>query len=94
MVLTAEEVKKIAVLCRIQLTEQELEKFRKELSVVLDYASELNKVNTDGIEPISQVTGLENVQRQDLPEVSPLRDKIIANFPDRKDDFLKIKSIL
>ncbi len=94
MLLTAEEVKKIAVLCRIELTEAEVEKFRNELSVVLDYVEELNQVDTTGVQEISQVTGLENINRIDQVQVSELRDKIIENFPDRKDDFLKIKSIL
>ncbi len=49
MILTAEQVRKIAALARIKLTDDEVEKFRKELSVVLDYVSELEKVNTDGV---------------------------------------------
>lgn len=94
MVLTVEEVKKIAALCRIALTEAEVEKLRKELTVVLEYVSELNEVDTTGVEEISQVTGLENVFREDKAESSAWRDKIIANFPEHKDGFLKIKSIL
>ncbi len=94
MILTKEQVVKIAELCKIELTEAEVEKFQKELSTVLEYASELQKVDTDGVEPVSQVTGLENVLRDDQVEQSPYRDAIIANFPDRKDDYLKIKNIL
>ncbi len=94
MLLTKEQVQKIAELCKIQLTEYEVEKFQKELSTVLEYASELQKVNTDGVEPISQVTGLENVLREDVAHQSEYRDAIIANFPDHKDTFLKIKNIL
>lgn len=94
MILTVEEVKKIAVLCKIDLTEAEVEKFRNELSTVLDYASELQKVNTEGVEPISQVTGLENVLRDDQARQSEYRDAIIANFPEHKESFLKIKNIL
>ncbi len=94
MILTTEQVRKIAALARIKLTDEEVEKFRKELSVVLDYVSELEKVNTDGVEEISQVTGLENVLREDVARLSEFRDAIIASFPECKDDFLKIKSIL
>ena len=94
MSLTEEEVRKIADLCRIGLTDAEVQKFQKELSVVLDYVSELNKVDTTGIEEISQVTGLENIVREDTAEYSESRDAIIANFPENKDGFLKIKSIL
>ncbi|GAC1413355.1 MAG: Asp-tRNA(Asn)/Glu-tRNA(Gln) amidotransferase subunit GatC [Candidatus Doudnabacteria bacterium] len=94
MLLTKEEVKKIAGLCKIELTENEIEKFQKELSVVLEYASELQQVNTEGVQEISQVTGLENVLREDHPRQSEYRDAIIANFPDHKDSFLKIRSVL
>jgi aspartyl-tRNA(Asn)/glutamyl-tRNA(Gln) amidotransferase subunit C len=94
MTLTKEDVKKISELCRIELTENEIEKFQKELSVILGYVSELNQVNTDGVEEIAQVTGLENVFREDVAKQSELRDKIIQNFPDKKDTFLKIKNIL
>lgn len=94
MLLTREEVQKIAQLCKIELKENEIEKFQKELSIVLDYASELQKVDTEGVEPISQVTGLENILREDKSRASEFRDAIIANFPERKESFLKIKSIL
>lgn len=94
MQLTKEEVKKISELCRIQLTDAELEKFQKELAVVLDYVAELQKVDTEGVEEISQVTGLTNILRDDKERLSDLRDALIQRFPERKDDFLKIKSIL
>jgi aspartyl-tRNA(Asn)/glutamyl-tRNA(Gln) amidotransferase subunit C len=94
MLLSPEEVKKIASLCRIELTEAEVRKFQRELSQVLGYVEELNQVNTEGVEAISQVTGLENVFRHDRAEQSELQEKIIANFPDRKDNYLKIKNIL
>jgi aspartyl-tRNA(Asn)/glutamyl-tRNA(Gln) amidotransferase subunit C len=94
MSLTKEEVKKISELSRIELSEAEIEKFQKELSVVLEYVSELNQVDTEGVEEIAQVTGLENVFRADEPKQSPYRNDIIANFPEKKDTFLKIKNIL
>jgi aspartyl-tRNA(Asn)/glutamyl-tRNA(Gln) amidotransferase subunit C len=94
MILTKEEVKKISELCRIELTEQELEKFQRELSVILEYVSELQQVDTEGVEEIAQVTGLENVFRNDEVQQSEIKDAIIGNFPDRKDTFLKIKNIL
>ena len=94
MLLTPQEVRKIADLARIQLTEAEVEKFQKELSLVLDYVSELSQVDTEGVEPISQVTGLVNARREDKVETSDLRAAILKNFPEEKDGYLKIKSIL
>ncbi len=92
--LTTEEVKKIALLARIELTEAEVEKFRKDLSTVLDYVDELKKVNVEGLEEVSQVTGLVNVQRDDKPVVASNREEIFSQAPEMKDGFYKVKSIL
>jgi aspartyl-tRNA(Asn)/glutamyl-tRNA(Gln) amidotransferase subunit C len=92
--LTKEEVVKIAKLARIELTEKEVEKFQKELSVVLDYVDELKQVNTEGLEEVSQVTGLVNVQREDKAALASNRDAILSQAPEIKDGFYKVKAIL
>lgn len=92
--LTIEEVQKIAQLARIELADGEAEKFQKELSSVLDYVNELQQVNTDGVEIVSSVTGLENVEREDEAVMIDYQEKIMSNAPDRKDNYYKVKSIL
>jgi aspartyl-tRNA(Asn)/glutamyl-tRNA(Gln) amidotransferase subunit C len=92
--LTAEEVIKIASLARIELREGEVEKFQKELSAVLDYVEELKKVDTTGLEEVSQVTGLVNVQREDKPVETEIREEIFKNAPEMKDGYYKVKAIL
>ncbi len=92
--LTFEEVKKIAVLARIELRDGEVEKFQKDLSTVLDYVEELKKVDTEGLEIVSQVTGLENVQRDDEAVVADNREEIMKNAPEIKDGYYKVKAIL
>jgi aspartyl-tRNA(Asn)/glutamyl-tRNA(Gln) amidotransferase subunit C len=92
--LTAEEVKKIALLARIQLSDAELEKFRQDLSAVLDYVDELKQVDTEGLEIVSQVTGLQNVQRPDQPDLTEKQEDITANAPETKDGYYKVKAIL
>jgi aspartyl-tRNA(Asn)/glutamyl-tRNA(Gln) amidotransferase subunit C len=94
MALTEEEVKKIASLCRIRLSSEEVQKYQKELTQILDYVSELQKVDTEGVEEISQVTGLVNVFRPDVVVNSDITDEIIALFPESQNRLLKIKSIL
>lgn len=94
MALTEEEVKKIASLCRISLTDAEVLKFQKELTTVLDYVSALQQVDTEGVEEISQVTGLSNVFRPDQVVPSEITDEIIKRFPESQGRLLKIKSIL
>lgn len=93
--LTTDEVKKIAVLARIRLTDDEVVKFQRELSTVLDYVEELQQVNIDGVEEVSQVTGLVNVQREDVVVlVDDVTNRIKSQAPEMKDGYYKVKAIL
>lgn len=92
--LTRDEVVKIASLARIDLAETEVEKFQKDLSIVLDYVAKLNEINVEGVAEVSQVTGLANVQRADVPVSSEHRSELLAEAPETKDGFYKVKAIL
>jgi aspartyl-tRNA(Asn)/glutamyl-tRNA(Gln) amidotransferase subunit C len=92
--LSAEEVAKIALLARIELTAEEVTKFQHDLSQVLDYVEELKQVNVDGLEEVSQVTGLENVMRLDAPHVPDYRDAILGQAPEIKNEYYQVKAIL
>ena len=63
--LSIEEIKHIAGLANLTLSESEIEKFRGQLSEVISYINHLQEVQADKVEPTSQVTGLENVFRED-----------------------------
>ena len=72
--LTKDQVKHIAKLARLELTESELEKFPKELTSILQYIDMLKEVDTTGVEPTAQATGQSNVFRDDdirLSSTSP-----------------------
>lgn len=92
--LSEEEVKKVAEMARIELTDLEVTKFQKDLSSVLDYVDVLQEVNTDGLEIVSSVTGLENVTRPDVAKLIDYQEEIMANAPQTKDRYYKVKSIL
>lgn len=92
--LTKEEVVKIGNLARIELSEPEIEKFQKDLSAVLDYVEELKNVDTEGLQIVSSVTGLENTYRADEVIAIDYQEDILANAPERKDKYYKVKSIL
>jgi aspartyl-tRNA(Asn)/glutamyl-tRNA(Gln) amidotransferase subunit C len=59
------DIEHVAKLSKLTLTESEKEKFEKQLSGIIDYISELKEVDTDGVEPTSQCTGLEDIYRED-----------------------------
>lgn len=63
--LTAKDVKHVASLARLDLKKDEINKFKEQLSEVINFVESLREVDTSGIEPTSQTTGLENVTRED-----------------------------
>ncbi len=80
--LTKDQVRHIAKLARLTLTDTELEKFPKELTSILQYVDMLREVNTEGVEPAAQVTGQTNVFRDDVIRqngISP--DALLACSP-------------
>ena len=94
--ISKEKVEHIAKLARIELTEQEKEKFSKELSSILDYVAQLNKVDTKNVKPIIQVAGLENVMREDekRKEKKEEKDRLLKEAPQKKGDYIKVPKIL
>lgn len=93
--LSTDEVKHIALLARIGLKEEEVEKYQKDLSAVLDFFQELSAADTENVEPIGHITGRIGDAREDrMEEFGNLgTDAIKKNFPDGKDGFLKVKSV-
>ncbi len=96
MTLSTKEVEHIAALARIGLGEEEVEKFARELSDVLEHFRELETVNTDGIEPIGHITGVTNVFRADRAEDCDEQTKkdIMSQVPQTKDGYIKVRSVL
>lgn len=92
--LTREEVKHVADLANLDLTEEEIEKFQKQLSAVLDYFSVLEEAQTTGIEPTSQVTGLEDIFREDKKSKSLSSKQALSNTKNQKEGMFKVKAIL
>lgn len=94
--LTTGDVKHVANLAKLNLTEEELKKFVPQLSSIVDYISSLNEVDTQGVEPTSQTTGLTNVFNPD--EVSSERvltqDEALSGTDNIHNGYFKVKAIL
>lgn len=92
---TTEDVQQIAALARLELSTSEVAKYQTELSHILDYVDQIEKADTKNVEPTAQVTGLKDVVREDIKKPSKLsRDEILANAPDKKDGYIKVKPVL
>lgn len=94
--ISEEEVKHIAKLARLGLTKKEIGKFRKDLSKILDYIEKLKEVDVSKTEPTSHSIPIENVMRKDEAGEENLerRKKIIEMAPEKREGYIKVKSIL
>lgn len=95
MKLTPEQIEAIAQLARLDLTDREKKMYAEQLSVVLDYIEMLDEVDTAGVEETCQVTGLEDIVREDvaLECDEETRQKLINQFPDKMGNLLKVKAV-
>ena len=93
--LSADDVLKLARLSRLRLEPSEVEKFRNELSEILNYVEKLDSVDTSGLEPTYQVTGLKNVMRSDeIKSYGYNSADLLKNAPATKDGQFKVKKVL
>ena len=96
-ILAREEVLHVAALAQLTLSEKEIQKYQGELSEILEYVGQLKKVDTRNIPETSQVTGLENVFREDLSEDRQpclSQEEALQNAPHTEKNMIKVKAIL
>ena len=93
--LSRDDVLKLAKLSRLRLSDEEVERFRTELSSILEYVEILDKADTAGLEPTYQVTGLKNIMRADKPRDYGYKTEDLLNgAPDKQDGQFKVKRVL
>ena len=94
-VISPEELLKLAQLARLKLTEEEIERLPNELSAILEYVKQLDKVDTSGLEPTYQVTGLKNITRTDeLKDYQAKPAELLKNAPATQDNQFKVKRVI
>ncbi len=94
MSLSKEEVKHIAKLARLEMTDEETDRFSSQLSAILENAKMLDEVDTDNVEPIAQITGLENVQFKDEVKECDHTDELLGQTPNGTEDrMIKVKNV-
>jgi aspartyl-tRNA(Asn)/glutamyl-tRNA(Gln) amidotransferase subunit C len=92
--LSREQVKDIADLAKLDLTEAEIDHFADQLSAVLDYASRLDQLDTANIPPTATVLPLENVMREDRIQPSLPREQALANAPSKVEGQFRVDAVL
>jgi len=94
MPLTTEEVRHIALLARVGMTEDEIERMRDQLSSILEQFEALQQVDTEGVEPTGHSADVESVMRDDEVSASHSLDEVMANAPQRDGDFVRVRAVL
>ncbi len=94
MALTAEDVRWVAHLGRLELTEEELQLMTRQLSAIIDYVNQLQQVDTSGVEPLAHPLPIHNIFRADELAPSLPVDAALANAPDRRGDFYAVPAVL
>ncbi len=88
------QVRKVARLSRLELTDAEVEEFTGQLSAILDYVEKMNELDTESVEPLAHCLPISNVFRQDRVKKSLAAQEALANAPQRDGDFFKVPKIL
>lgn len=93
--LSDEDIRHLALLARISISDDDVVMFREQLGSILDYVAQLDSVDTTGLAPTSQVTGLTNVQRGDGEETDTLpREKLLEQTPEQDNGQIKVRRVL
>ena len=94
MAITREEVRHVAMLFRMALSDEEIAKFQQQLSQIIDYFQVLQQVDTEGVPPTSHPVSLENVMRSDEPRPSYPPDDVLTNAPQSERGFFRVRAVL
>jgi len=89
-----ETVKHVAKLARLGLTEEEVDVFASQLSVILENIAKLQDVDVTGVSPTAHASRLSNIMRPDIPQPSYPPEVLLANAPEQQDNCLKVRAVL
>lgn len=91
--ITIKDVEHVAKLARLELTEEEKQKFATQLGDVLKYVDQMNEVDTTGVEPMSHAIDFVNVMREDTVKYEQTKEELMKNAPDEENGFFKVPKI-
>ena len=89
-IISDETIEYVGILAKLELSEEEKEKAKKDMGSMLDYIDKLNELDTTGVEPMSHVFPVQNVFREDVVTNGDDRDNMLKNAPECKDGSYKV----
>jgi len=94
MSVSPEQVRHIAKLARIAMSDEEIERLAPELNNILGWVEQLAEVNTEGVEPLTAVIDLELRLRDDIVNDGNIRDAVLANAPEAQHGFFAVPKVI
>ena len=94
MSLAPEDVEKVALLARLQLTPHEVATMTRQLGSIVEYIEQLNELDTANVEPMAHAVELSNVLAEDVVQQSLPRDEALANAPKRDEECYRVPAVL
>lgn len=90
MVITDETIEYVGILAKLELSDNEKEQAKKDMSNMLEYVGMLNELDTDNVEAMSHAFPVSNVFREDVVTNNDDRENLLANAPEQKDGCYKV----
>ena len=87
-------VRHIGKLSRIELSDEQVQTFCRQLADILEYFGKLAQLDTEGVEPMAHAAELDNVLAEDEPAAGLTPAEALANAPDRDGDFFKVPKVI
>ena len=94
MSVNEEQVRHVAKLARLALSDVEIDKMVPELNNILGWVEQLGEVDTDGVEPLTAVIDLKLRLRDDVVTDGNIRDKVLLNAPDAQHGFFAVPKVI
>lgn len=92
--LDREEVRKVALLARLEITPEEEEQFTQQLSSILEYFEQLSELDTTEVPPTTRAIDVNNVTRPDRLQPFANRPGLLEQAPEQEDEFFRVPQIL
>lgn len=92
--ISIEQVKHVANLSRLAITEEEAIQFQKQLDAIISYAEQLNELDTENVAPTTHVLNMQNVWREDVAGEGLPLEEVLKNAPDHEDGQIRVPAII
>ncbi|WP_428940195.1 Asp-tRNA(Asn)/Glu-tRNA(Gln) amidotransferase subunit GatC [Fontivita pretiosa] len=92
--ITLDELRHVARLARLELSDQQLHRFTEQIEAILEYVAKIGQVDVSGIEPMAHAVRLVNVFRDDQPQPALPIEKVLQNAPETDGPFFKVPKVI